>query len=139
MHEDLSRDHVKAPSERSFGLTVGAVLILIGVAPVMLGRHGGIRWWAVALGAVLVVAGVVAPGALGPLNRVWFRFGLLLNRIVSPIALGVLFYAVIVPAGLVMRAFKMDPLRLRRYPGAESYWIPRVPPGPPAESMKQQV
>jgi hypothetical protein len=66
------------------------------------------------------------------------RFGLLLGRLVSPIVVGVLFFVVFTPFGLVMRAFGYDPLRLKADPRASTYWIERSPPGPAPESMKDQ-
>ena len=67
----------------------------------------------------------LSPAALAPLNRVWTRFGLLLHRIVSPVVLGVMFFVVVTPMGLVMRALGKDPLRLRFDREARSYWIDR--------------
>ncbi len=78
------------------------------------------------------------PKVLGPANRMWTKFGLLLHNIVSPLALGILFYLVVTPTGLLMRIFGKDPLRLRLDTAADSYWITRSPPGPDAESLKNQ-
>jgi hypothetical protein len=72
------------------------------------------------------------------LNRLWLRFGLLLNRIVSPIVLGFLFYAVITPTGMIIRRAGRDPLRLQWDANAASYWIERRPPGPAPETMSNQ-
>jgi hypothetical protein len=66
------------------------------------------------------------------------RLGMLLHRIVSPIALGIMFFLVITPMGLLMRALGKDPLRLRLRPDEGSYWIDRRPPGPAPETMKDQ-
>ena len=78
------------------------------------------------------------PELLGGLNRLWIRFGVLLGKVVSPIALGVLFYGVLAPMGVVMRLMGKDPLRLKLDSGANSYWIRRKPPGPPPDSMTNQ-
>jgi hypothetical protein len=66
------------------------------------------------------------------------KLGVLLGKVVSPVALGVLFYAVLVPIGVMMRIAGKDPLRLKRDAGAATYWIRRVPPGPPPDSMTNQ-
>jgi len=71
-------------------------------------------------------------------NRLWTRFGLLLGKVISPIMLGLLFFAVLVPIGALMRIFGQDPLRLKRDTAAGSYWIPRQPPGPPPGSLTNQ-
>ena len=75
---------------------------------------------------------------LAPLNRLWLRLGVLLNRIVNPLVMGLIFFTAILPTGLLMRAWGKDPLRLRREPKAASYWIARESSDPPSESMKQQ-
>lgn len=91
----------------------------------------------VVAGAFLLLA-MLIPQVLAPANRLWTKFGLLLHNIVSPIALGILFFLVVTPTGLLMRLFGKDPLRLRFDPAASSYWIKRDPPGPAADSLKNQ-
>jgi hypothetical protein len=81
---------------------------------------------------------VVRPGLLAPLNRLWLRVGLLLQRVVNPVVMGAMFYGVITPFGLAMRAAGWDPLRKRFDPLAQSYWIERRPPGPPPDTMSNQ-
>jgi hypothetical protein len=136
-HEDLSRDHrVEGSSDRSFGLVFAVVFLLIGLWPLIRGAMP--LWWAIAVAALFGMVAMLRPSLLAGLNRQWLKLGLLLGRIVSPIALGVLFYGVFVPIGLVLRLAGKDPLRLKRDPGAASYWRPRVPPGPPPDSMTNQ-
>lgn len=92
----------------------------------------------IAVSLVFLVLALVIPQALAPLNWVWTRFGLLLHKIVSPVVLGMLFLLVFTPIGIMMRVFGSDPLRLRFDPKATSYWIERSPPGPAADSLKNQ-
>ena len=68
----------------------------------------------------------IMPEALRPLNRLWMRFGMLLHRVLNPVILGILFFAVFTPMGLVMRLFGADLLRLRPRSEGESYWISRA-------------
>lgn len=136
-HEDLTRK-TEPPmgSDRSFGLVFAVVFALVGLAPL---RHGAEpRLWALALAVTFLVAALAAPGMLRPLNRLWFRFGLLLHHVVTPVVMGLLFFVVVTPVGLLMRATGKDPLRLRRDSAAASYWIERQPPGPAPASMRQQ-
>ena len=136
-HEALSRDEAPAgPSERSFGLVVGGVLLGIGVWPLPWGRPARV-WWAAA-GAALLAAALVHPPLLVPLNRAWTALGWALHRVVSPLVMGAIFFGVVLPIGLAMRLAGKDLLRLRRDPDAPTYWIPRQPPGPTPESMRQQ-
>ena len=90
------------------------------------------------MSAAFLAAALVWPGVLAPLNRLWTRFGLLLHRLVSPLVLGVMFFLVITPMGLVMRALGKDPLRLQRDRAARTYWIDRQPPGPAPDSLNNQ-
>jgi hypothetical protein len=123
-------------SDRNFGFVFSAVFGLIGFYPLL---HGGpLRAWALGLAALFLIATLVRPAILSPLNRLWTRFGLLLHRVMSPIALFVVFCLGILPTALVLRALGKDPLRLRFDPSAGSYWIPRKPPGRSDEQMKKQ-
>ena len=138
MHEHTPRHiaPVEGSSDRSFGLVFTVFLLIVGLLPLL---HGHVpRMWALALASAFLVAALVIPGVLAPLNRVWTKFGLLLHRIVSPVALGILFFGVVTPTGLLMRLFGKDPLHLRPDKNAASYWIVRTPPGPTAESFKNQ-
>jgi hypothetical protein len=136
-HESYERsEDVRGSSDRSFGIVFAVVFAVIGLLPLLFGR--GIRLWSLAVGGAFLLAALAFPSVLAPLNRIWLRFGLLLHKIVSPLILGIMFFLVITPMGVVMRAFGKDLLRLRFDKAAPSYWIDRIPPGPPPESLKDQ-
>jgi len=136
-HEDLSReDEVEGSSDRAFGFVFAAVFLIVAVLPLL--KSGGPRWWAFGVSAAFALVSVVKPDLLAGANRLWMKFGLLLAKVVSPIALGVLFYLVFTPIGLLMRLTGKDPLRLKFDAAAPSYWIARDPPGPPPTSMTNQ-
>ncbi|MEX2223952.1 MAG: SxtJ family membrane protein [Candidatus Rokuibacteriota bacterium] len=136
-HESLAREQeVIGSSDRSFGLTFTGFFLLVGLWP--LARGGPVRAWAFGVSALFLVAALVRPGLLAPLNRLWLRVGLVLHRVVNPLVMGVMFYGVITPFGLAMRAAGRDPLRKRFDPLAQSYWIERRPPGPTPETMSNQ-
>ena len=137
VHEDLSRTHqVKASSNRGFGWVFVIVFVVIGCWPLLAANPP--RWGWLTAAAVMLLVTLVAPALLALPNRLWMKFGALLHRIVSPVILGILFYGVVTPTGLLMRAFGMDKLRIRRGGTATSYWIERQPPGPKPESMNHQ-
>jgi saxitoxin biosynthesis operon SxtJ-like protein len=102
-------------------LTFAAAFAALGAISLWRGRGHGAWELAVAVGFLTVAA--FAPGTLGPLNRAWAWVGRALNRVVSPFLILVLFYGVVTPIGLAMRAVGKDPLRLRRDPHSSSYWI----------------
>ncbi|WP_395667054.1 SxtJ family membrane protein [Methylocella sp.] len=123
-HEnDLSFRKVAVGSERNFGLTFAAVFGLFGLWPVV--RHHDPRWLLLVAAAAFLVVALAAPRLLGPLNRAWFKFGLLLSRIVSPIVMGLMFYGGVTPLGWIMRKRGADLLRLKLDPSAGTYWIER--------------
>ena len=136
-HEDLRRDEeVHGSSDRSFGLVFAAFCAVMAGLGWWKGRPHAPYWTAGAL--VFVAVALARPSLLGPLNRAWARLGLLLFHVVNPVVMFLLYGLAIVPVGGVMRLLGKDPLRLRFEPEAASYWIPREPPGPAPETMKDQ-
>jgi hypothetical protein len=123
-------------SERSFALVFAAVLSIHGCWPLM--HLAGPRWWALALAAGFAVVAFVRPQILRPFNRGWLALGRLLNRIVSPLVMGAIFFLVVVPVALIGRLRGRDVLSLRRRPELASYWIQRSRAPPVVESMKRQ-
>jgi len=136
-YEDFHRDeNVNPSSNRTFGMVLAAFFALIGVLPLLRGHP--LRLWALPLSGIFLLAALVAPAVLAPLNRVWTALGALLHKITNPIILGVFFYLVFTPFGALLRLFGKDFLRLKWVPDTESYWILRQPPGPPPESIANQ-
>jgi hypothetical protein len=123
-------------SDRAFGLVFTAFFLVVALLP--LAGGGSPRSWALAVAAAFLLCALARPGILAPLNRAWTRLGLLLNAVISPVALGILFYGVVTPTGWALRALGKDPLRLRREPQAATYWIERQPPGPEPDSLRNQ-
>lgn len=136
-HERLTREEPgpSRGSDRAFGLAFAAVFTIVGLFPLVLGHSP--REWALAVAGALLAVALVYPRALSPLNRVWFHVARFLHRIVSAVALALLFTLAVTPTGLMMRLLRRDPLRLRRDGEAASYWIAREP-GPPPRSMERQ-
>jgi len=137
IHETLIRDEdVVGASDRTFGLTLAVVCVAVGALKLWGGYDVGWLWLAAATVSVLLA--LFCATVLAPFNRLWLRLGLVLYKVVNPIVMALLFFATVVPTGLVMRALGKDPLRLKRDPKATSYWIVREPPGPAPETMKHQ-
>lgn len=119
---------------RSFGLLVGSAFGLIAAWPVLF-RGQPPRTWAMVAAAFLVVPALLLPRILGPVYRVWMAFGHVLGWINTRIVLGVLFFLVFTPVGIVMRLFGKDPMRLRLNANSETHRIPRMSRS--ASHMKQ--
>ncbi len=123
-HEDFRREGGEPrASERSFGLVFTGAFALIGLLP-LLNSHP-IRWWALGVAVLFAALAFLAPRLLAPLNRVWTLIGKLLHRVVSPLALGLLYAIAVVPTGWFLRARGLDPLRLKYDPAAQTYWVTR--------------
>jgi len=123
-------------SDKSFGLIVGGILSILGLIPLMKGHAP--RWPALGPGATLLLFALTRPSLLHGPNRLWTALGLLLNRFVSPVVMGLMFYLVFTPMGLLFRLFWKDPLRLKLDSEAESYWITREHKGSDSGSMANQ-
>jgi hypothetical protein len=136
-HELLDRQlAVEGSSDRSFGFVFAAFFFILAVYPIV---HGaGVRWWPMGVALAFLIAALVRPRVLAPLNRLWFGFGLLLGKVMAPVAMAILFYGVVSPIGFLMRLTGKDVLRLRPQPAETTYWIERTPRGPHPESMKNQ-
>lgn len=132
-HESLEEGTVPLPSERSTGLVFAAVALIVAY---FWRTQATVLAVALVVAAVLVGVSLLRPILLRPLNIAWFKLGLLLNKVVSPIVMLVLFAVVIVPFGLAMQ-LRADPLRKRRQPDARSYWIVRDD-STPKSSMTNQ-
>jgi hypothetical protein len=137
LHEDLRReDETSGPSDRKFGLTIGAVLAIIAAFKAFHLSPWALVWGALA--AAFAGLALARPASLSVPNRLWLKLGLLLHRLVSPVIMAILFYGTILPIGLLMRAFGKDPLRLRLERDQRTYWLPRSDDRQPNASMRQQ-
>lgn len=127
---------VEGSSDRVFGFVFSGVFMIVGLLPLLQGNS--LRLWAVAASGLLLMIAVFAAATLRPFNRLWTKFGLVMHRLVGPVALGILFFGVVTPTAFLMRSFGKDHLGLRFDRNVSSYWILRTPPGPTAESLRNQ-
>ncbi len=136
-HETLNSNRkISLGSNRNFGLVFCIAFLLVALWPAI--RHAeGVRWWALGVSVIFLGLALFADAVLAPLNRLWFRLGMALHAIVSPIVMGLLFYCAVTPVAFALRLVGKDILRLSRSK-TNSYWIERAPPGPAQGSMKQQ-
>ena len=125
-------DDIKISSNRSFGIVFFIVFILIALYPLLNGQE--IRLWALIISAVFLILGLLKSKLLTPLNKLWFRFGIFLGKIISPIIMGFIFFLVVTPIGLIMRLLGKDVLNLK-YNKERSYWIEK---NGPKSKMKNQ-
>lgn len=137
MSSDLQEhSKVEVGSNRSFGLVFFVVFLLIGLFPLL--GDGGVRLWSLIVAGIFLFFSFVFSEVLRPLNVLWFKFGMLLAKIVNPIVMFVIYILTIVPFGLGARLFGKDLLRIKFDKVRDSYWEEREPPGPKPESLKNQ-
>ena len=136
-HEDFSRkEAIRGGSDRSFGLIFALFFTVVSTLPLLGGKP--VRLWALAGAGAFLCLALIRPALLHPLNWLWTRFAWLIGKVTNPILMGFMFYLVFTPAALVCRLLARDALRLKIEGGAGSYWIPRNPPGPAPETMRNQ-
>ena len=123
---------IKISSNRSFGIVFFVVFLLIALYPVI--NNEEIRAWSLIVSLIFLVLGLLNSKILNPLNQIWFKFGVLLGRIISPFIMAIIFFFVVTPIGLIMRTLGKDILNLR-YNTKKTYWIEKTGP---KSKMKNQ-
>lgn len=140
LHERFDRDdHGQASSERGFGLVMAAAFAVL--ASIVIYHHAGLTRAGevlLAIALAFLALALTRPAWLAPLNRVWFRFSILLYRLTNPVLMLLIYSVAMVPMGLLLKLCGKDPLHRRFDAKAESYWIARTPPGPKPDTMKHQ-
>jgi hypothetical protein len=125
-------DDIKISSNRSFGIVFFVVFLLIALYPII--NEGELRIWSLIISINFLILGLLNSKILAPLNKIWFKFGIFLGKIVSPLVMGIIFFLVVTPIGLIMRLLGKDVLNLR-YNKSKSYWIEK---NGPKSRMKNQ-
>ena len=125
-------DEIKISSNRSFGIVFFIVFLLIATYPLLNNDH--VRIWSLIISIVFLILGLLNSKILLPLNKIWFKFGILLGKIISPLIMGLIFFVVVTPIGLLMRLFNKDLLNLK-FNKSKSYWIEK---SEPKSKMKNQ-
>ncbi len=137
-HEQFEDEgHPKGPTNRSFGLTVGGILLGIAGVRFYLGGLDPANEILLGIGGVLVILGGLAPAVLTVPNKLWMGLGRVLFRVVNPVIMLLMYVVCIVPAGLIMRAVGYDPLKRRFDAASPSYWVEKKP-GDIDKPMKNQ-
>ena len=115
-------DDLKRSSNRSFGIVFFVLFLLIALYP--LTYSGEIIVWSAIISFIFLVLGLLNSKILNPFNKLWFKFGIFLGKIISPIIMGIIFFVIVTPTGLIMRLFNKDLLKLKKKEN-KSYWIER--------------
>ena len=113
---------IKLPTNRNFGTVFFLVFLIISLFPLL--KNENIRIWSIIIALVFLVLGLLNSKFLTPLNKIWFRFGIILGNFVSPIVMGIVFFVIVTPTSLIMRVLGKNLLNLKKG-NKETYWIER--------------
>jgi hypothetical protein len=116
-------DDIKISSNRGFGIVFFIVFLLIAFYPLI--NQGEIRTWSVLISLLFLILGIINSKILTPLNKAWFKFGIYLGKIISPIVMGIIFFLVVTPIAFLMRMLKKDLINLK-FNKNSSYWIKKT-------------
>ena len=125
-------DDIKVGSNRSFGIVFFVVFLLVSLYPLINGDN--VRFWSLVISFIFLALGLLNSNILTPLNKIWFKLGILLGRVVSPLVMGIIYFFVVTPIGIFMRFLKKDLLSLK-LTNQKSYWIEK---NEPKSKMKNQ-
>ena len=123
---------IKVSSNKSFGIVFSIFFLLISIYPLL--NNDPIYYWSLFVSFIFLVLGLMNSKILSPLNLLWFKFGILLGRIISPIVMGIIFFLVVTPISIILKIFGKDVLNLK-FNNNKTYWI--VKDGPKSNMKKQ--
>ena len=112
--------NIKIPSNKNFGIVFFLFFLIVSILPLF--EDENIRIWALIIGVIFLTLGLFNSSILTPLNKIWFKFGILLGRIISPIVMSIVYFGVITPISLIMKLLGKDLLNLKKSK-KKSYWI----------------
>tara|TARA_B100000029_G_scaffold169260_1_gene165474 strand:- start:1649 stop:2041 length:393 start_codon:yes stop_codon:yes gene_type:complete len=116
----MKQKEIKISSNKSFGLVFFVIFIIIALWPLL--NDGNIRIWSIIVSIIFLILGLLNSKILTPFNKLWMRLGVLLGTIVSPIVMGVVYFGIITPIGLIMKLFGKDVLNLKLDKNKKTYW-----------------
>ena len=116
----MSNEKIKIGSNKSFGIVFFILFLFIGLHPIL--NNNSIRLWSIVIAALFLILGIFNSKLLSPLNKIWYKFGILLSKLISPLIIGLIFFFVVTPTGLLMRIIGKDLLNLK-FNKKKSYWI----------------
>ena len=111
---------IKLPTNRNFGIVFSIVFLIIALWPLL--KQNDLRLWSLSISGIFFVLGLLNSKLLSPLNKIWFKFGMLLGTFISPVVMCIVFFLVVTPTGLIMKLFGKDLLNLKKNK-KETYWL----------------
>ena len=116
----MTNSKIKIGSNRSFGIVFSIFFLIIALFPLLSGSN--IRIWSIIICLIFLILGLINSSLLLPLNKIWFKFGILLGNIISPLVMGAIYFIVMTPTSFILKFLKLDILKLKKN-NKNSYWI----------------
>ena len=119
----LKNINIKIGTNKSFGIVFFVFFFIVSMFPLL--NDGNIRFWSLIISIIFLILGILNSRLLSPLNKLWFKFGILLGQVISPVIMGIIFFLVVTPIALIMKLLGKDVLKLKNN-GDNSYWIKKL-------------
>ena len=114
------KQKIKLPSNRNFGIVFSVVFLIISLWPLL--SQNDVRIWSLVISGIFLILGLINSKLLLPLNKIWFKFGIFLGNFIAPIVMGIIYFMVVTPTGLIMKLLGKDLLNLKKS-NKDTYWI----------------
>jgi len=118
----LKNSNIKIGTNKSFGIVFFIFFLIVSIFPLF--KEGDIRIWSFIIAIIFLVLGLMNSKILTPLNKIWFKFGILLGSFVSPIVMGIVFFVIVTPTSIIMRVLGKNLLNLKK-DNKKTYWVER--------------
>ena len=118
----MDNSNIKIGTNKSFGIVFFVFFLIVSIFPLL--NNGDIRVWSLIISIIFLILGILNSKILTPLNQVWFKFGILLGRFVSPVVMGIVFFAIVTPTSIIVRVLQKNLLNLKKG-NKKTYWIER--------------
>ena len=118
----MDNSNIKIGTNKSFGIVFFVFFLIVSIFPLL--NNGDIRVWSLIISLIFLILGILNSKILTPLNQIWFKFGILLGRFVSPVVMGIIFFAIVTPTSVIMRVLQKNLLNLKKG-NKKTYWIER--------------
>jgi predicted membrane protein len=118
----LDNSNIKIGTNKSFGIVFFVFFLIVSIFPLL--NNGDIRVWSLIISLIFLILGILNSKILTPLNQIWFKFGILLGRFVSPVVMGIIFFAIVTPTSVIMRVLQKNLLNIKKG-NKKTYWIER--------------
>ena len=118
----MKKNNIKIGTNKSFGIVFFLFFLIVSLFPLF--KNENIRVWSLIIAIIFLILGLLNSKFLTPLNKIWFKFGILLGNFVSPIVMSIVFFVIVTPTSIIMRVLGKNLLNLKKG-NKKTYWVER--------------